>query len=569
MSHKSQWNAHAKCPNSIFSPGIQVAEARFKFNYQAHALAMKSNPNHLAVLLWLVLITAVYLPSAFAAPGDVNVGFNPNVNGEVLSVAVQPDGKIIVGGTFTTVGGLTRNRLARLNADGSLDFGFNPNVSSTVNCTAIQPDGKILVGGNYTSIGGTTRRNIARLHSDGTLDIAFNPNADSIVNSIAVQQDSKIVIAGWFNNVGGVTRNECARLNADGTVDPAFNPDANQAIFACVTQADGKTLIGGQFSTLGGISRNGMGRYNTDGTVDSTFNRTTTGYVDCIAVQPDGKIIIGVGINGYVFRLNANGSADSSFLGNANGSVSSAVIQSDGKIVIGGQFTIVGGVARNRIARLNANGTLDTSFNPNANSNSRCIAIQPDGKILVGGVFTSVGGVVNNYLVRIDNDAVSQSLTATSASRIEWLRSGSSPETLQVDFATSINAGVSWSSLGSATRISGGWELTGLSLPTSGLIRAQGYISGGYHGGSEGLLETVGAFPSAPEIEIEQPISTNLLNGGNRSLGVAPVGGSISSTFGSSGKLSHKSWSVGCIEGSRPCLPTGKRVAKCWPAHET
>ncbi|MEG0923252.1 MAG: delta-60 repeat domain-containing protein, partial [Comamonas sp.] len=72
-------------------------------------------------------------------------GFNPDANGTVNSVAVQPDGKVLVGGAFTQVGGQTRNRLARLNADGSLDASFNPDANGTVNSVAVQPDGKVLV----------------------------------------------------------------------------------------------------------------------------------------------------------------------------------------------------------------------------------------------------------------------------------------------------------------------------------------------------------------------------------------------------------------------------------------
>ncbi len=97
----------------------------------------------------------------------------------VYSVAVQADGKILLGGDFTTVGGTPRNHIARLNADGTLDTGFNPNANGDVYSVAVQADGKILLGGNFTTVGGTARNHIARLNADGTLDTGFNPNANS------------------------------------------------------------------------------------------------------------------------------------------------------------------------------------------------------------------------------------------------------------------------------------------------------------------------------------------------------------------------------------------------------
>ena len=116
---------------------------------------------------------------------------------------MQADGKILIGGGFTTIGGVTRNRIARLNADGTLDTGFNPNAERGVYSIAVQADGKILIGGFFTTVGGVTRNRIARLNADGTLDTTFNPNANSYVNSIAMQADGKILIGGDFTTIGG------------------------------------------------------------------------------------------------------------------------------------------------------------------------------------------------------------------------------------------------------------------------------------------------------------------------------------------------------------------------------
>src|SRR5207244_2155936 len=118
-------------------------------------------------------------------------GFDPNANLPVLTVVVQPDGNILLGGSFTTLspnGGaaVTRNHIARLNPDGTLDTNFNPNANDRVNAIVVQPDGKILVGGRFNqslstpTIGGQTRNRIARLDATTGAADSFNPNASGL-----------------------------------------------------------------------------------------------------------------------------------------------------------------------------------------------------------------------------------------------------------------------------------------------------------------------------------------------------------------------------------------------------
>src|SRR5438132_1051102 len=145
-------------------------------------------------------------------------GFDPNANNAIRVVVVQPDGKILLGGDFTTLspnGGVTvtRNRIARLNPDGTLDTAFNPNASGSVDAITLAADGKILVGGAFISIGGQTRMRIARLDAATGAPDSFNPNANGLVLSVAVQADGKILAAGNFTSVGGQTRNFIARLD--------------------------------------------------------------------------------------------------------------------------------------------------------------------------------------------------------------------------------------------------------------------------------------------------------------------------------------------------------------------
>ena len=131
----------------------------------------------------------------------------------MYALALQADGKLLLGGFFTTIGVTPRNRIARLNPDGSLDTAFNPNANNNVNTLALQADGKLVLGGVFTTIGGTPRDDIARLNADGSLDTAFDPNANGGVYALALQADGKLVLGGGFTAIGGTTRNYIARLS--------------------------------------------------------------------------------------------------------------------------------------------------------------------------------------------------------------------------------------------------------------------------------------------------------------------------------------------------------------------
>ena len=111
------------------------------------------------------------------------------------------------------VNGEPRNRIARLNPDGGLDLAFNPDTDGSVYSMALQTDGKILIGGDFTTVGGVARKNIARLHPNGTLDTGFDPNANSSVTSIVVQPDGRILAGGNFTTIAGESINRIARLN--------------------------------------------------------------------------------------------------------------------------------------------------------------------------------------------------------------------------------------------------------------------------------------------------------------------------------------------------------------------
>jgi hypothetical protein len=173
-------------------------------------------------------------------------------------------------GQFTSIGGATRNYIARLNATTGLvdpaDL-FDPNAKVDVISIAVQADGKILAGGAFTSIGGQTRNRIARLDATTGLADPFNPTANDFVLTLALQADSRILAGGAFTTIGGQMRNRIARLDATtGLVDPLdpFNPNADGSVATIAVQSDGKILVGGSFANIGGQARSLFARLTND-----------------------------------------------------------------------------------------------------------------------------------------------------------------------------------------------------------------------------------------------------------------------------------------------------------------
>ena len=386
------------------------------------------------------------------ADGTRDTSFNAGgagANGLVAAVALQANGRILIGGQFTSYNGdaAASDRIMRLNADGTRDTSFNAGgtgASGTVRAVTAQPGGKILIGGNFNTYNNDAGASdgIMRLNSDGTRDASFNVGGtgadssvfeDSSVSAVALQSDGKILIGGNFNtyNNDAGASDGIMRLNSDGTRDTLFTVSgtgANSVVFAVAVQTDGKILIGGDFTAYNDDSAasDRIMRLNSDGTRDASFNPGGTGaniIVHSVAVQSDGKILIGGEFTSYnndaaasdgIMRLNANGTRDTSFNvggAGANGTVLAVAVQSDGKIIVGGGFSAYNGdfAASDHIMRLNSNGTRDTSFNVSgtgANAFVDAVALQTDGKILIGGLFTAYNGdaAASDFIMRLNSD---------------------------------------------------------------------------------------------------------------------------------------------------------------------
>ncbi|WP_175455537.1 T9SS type A sorting domain-containing protein [Winogradskyella thalassocola] len=349
-----------------------------------------------------------------------NVGTGVN-NGGIHVVAIQADGKVIIGGWFSSINGILVNRIARLNTDGSLDTTFNvgTGANSEIEEITIQADGKIIIGGSFTSYNGISINRIARLNTDGSLDTTFNvgTGVNNSVRSIAIQADGKVIIGGFFTSYNDISSNYFVRINADGSLDTSFNigTGLNDGISEIVFQDNGKVIIGGYFTNYNGISVNRIARLNTDGSLDTIFNigSGVNASVNSIIMQDDGNIFIngyftnynGVSVNNFI-RLNTDGSLDSSF--NASNEVisgeASIAIQNDGKVIFGG-YVVASSFSR-YLTRLNTDGNLDVSFNVGYGANSFIsdIAIEEDGKVIISGAFTNYNNMTSNNIARLNTD---------------------------------------------------------------------------------------------------------------------------------------------------------------------
>ncbi|MEM7194419.1 MAG: hypothetical protein AAF402_05680 [Pseudomonadota bacterium] len=349
------------------------------------------------------------------------------LNTDILAIAEDSRGRILIGGRFITVTGQSQPFLARLDRSGNLDPDFDPAFNGEVEELTILPNGKIYAGGNFTQVNGENHQRIVRLNPDGTTDSGFNGVANGFVSELIVLDDGRVLIAGGFNLYNGTAAGRVAKLLPNGDLDPAWtDPEVNSSIVSMAVTADGNIIIGGLFSFVGAESRTRLALLNTNGLLDPNFTPAADSTVEDIAVLPDGDILISGNfddINGVaqesLAKLNADGSLDQTYAPTFNTRARRILLQPDGKLLVGTPTNgTVNGELSGGVARLLPDGSLDESFDAYPDNliappfgRLFALAFQQDGKLLVGGTFSEFAGVDRSYIVRLETGLPSFSQT--------------------------------------------------------------------------------------------------------------------------------------------------------------
>ncbi|TAE11867.1 MAG: choice-of-anchor D domain-containing protein [Bacteroidetes bacterium] len=381
---------------------------------------------------------------------SLDMTWNPDANSNIYSVALSGT-DLYVGGLFTTIGGQTRNRIAKLSTTtGLADATWNPNANGNID--ALAPSGTDLyVGGSFTSIGGQTRNNIAKLSTTtGLADATWNPGAGSTVKTFALS-GTDLYVGGFFFSIGGQTRNGIAKLSTTtGLVDATWNPDANSYVNT-ITLSGTDLYAGGNFTSIGGQARNRIAKLSTTtGLADATWNPDANGLVNALAssgtdlyVGGDFRTIGGQTRNRIAKLSTTTGLADATWNPDANNSVYTCTL-SGTDLYVGGNFNAIGGIKRNRIARIQkSNMELDMTWNPDANDQVFAVALSGTD-LYVGGNFTSVGGQTRNRIAKLS--------TTTGLADATWNPNANGLVRIFTLSGTDLYAGGDFTTIGGQTR---------------------------------------------------------------------------------------------------------------------
>jgi ligand-binding sensor domain-containing protein len=321
----------------------------------------------------------------------VLMGFNPNMNGYVRTLALNVSGQMFVGGNFTTIGPVsTRNHLAKLNAAGLL-ASFNPNMNKSVRALVRDTSGNIYAGGEFVTVGGATRARVAKFNQNDVLT-SFNPDIGYDVNALALDANGNLYVGGDFTSIGGVTRNRVAKFDHTGILT-SFNPDFNYEVHALAVDANGNLYVGGSFSSVGGsITRNKLAKFDSAGVLTS-FNPNLNSIVYDLALDANGNLYVGGNFNtvggtvtrNYLAKFDAAGNL-TGFNPNFNSIIRTLAVDANGNLYAGGYFTTVDNVSRLRLAKFDSTGSL-TNFSPNMANCVVELAVDPSGNLHAGGCF--------------------------------------------------------------------------------------------------------------------------------------------------------------------------------------
>ena len=384
-------------------------------------------------------------------------GYGPNA--AVRSLAVEPDGRLLIAGEFTSVNGVPRNHVARLMPDGSVDLSFDPGdgASGPLYSVARQSDGLILVGGQFTDFDGNAYSGYARLFPDGSVDTALDVRMGAAAQPV-VRAVAGIAAIPAAQAVVGVMD---AYMFPGGTNTPAQMPSVGETnillsftagvLHLGVTNFPTYTQLGPVVIPLAspvevyyGTTLLFSNNLSGSNALDLAFNGAASNLLVRInrgltngpvwiagwTVDPGANLVdvpsktliageftkVGPNERRRIALLSGDSLLDGAFypfggfhtVVNALGLyTNSAQPQLLGRVLAGGDFSVlVGGTPLGNYARLNVDGTLDQSFYMGAGADKavRAVIVQPDGKALIAGAFTTVDLLQHRYVARLGLD---------------------------------------------------------------------------------------------------------------------------------------------------------------------
>ena len=382
----------------------------------------------------LVLFAGLVLPATVQAQ-YVDTTFQPGTganNYGIYDVAEETSGKLIIVGPFTAFNGVTKSGIARLNVDGSLDPTFkatlagDKNTKGTIrgNAVAIQNDGRAVVGGYFARVNGIARQNIARLNSNGTLDASFTASVGGgIPYLLKLQADGKLFIAGNFQLVNGVVHRGYARLGPDGSLDPEFVgglSTSNEYVNAVAFLPSGRILVAGFFNTPQGM-RNTVMRLNPDGTKDDGFYFASDpdlwpiGHLALLPFVPsdpnaseDEKLKILIAVDqASIMQLSPSGTYESPVAESEVYGVGPMVTADDGSILAFGSSLISSNPMIRTLVRILPGGTVDSTIWPiSTRAGTYCLTPTGSG-LVVAGEFSMINGEASASIARLTGAVLS------------------------------------------------------------------------------------------------------------------------------------------------------------------
>jgi uncharacterized delta-60 repeat protein len=372
----------------------------------------------------LACLTASLIQCLAQTTGDHDATFSVDA-GNYKQMSILPNGKILILGSFSRIGGASLNGIARLDSSGFVDLGFDPGEAPAtgtrqfLNGFVMQSNGRILVFGDFATFGAEVRHRIVRLQSTGAVDSTFNPPLDSLaykaggIDHVSLSHDQGTVYVAGLLPQSTYGNALLARLKSDGTLDSTFAAtealrDLGQIGALCVDNS-GNVVVAGRNPTLKLWE---LRRIQPDGSRDSTLKASylddASEAVRVLFVQPDDRILVGGAFSSfnnspskYLVRLTANGSVDRTLnLGKGfdghyvfGQGVFSLSVQSDHRILVGGGYDNFDSASVKPLLRLFEDGRLDSSFHPQlASSFAPVVSVEADAEGRVISVQASSGG---------------------------------------------------------------------------------------------------------------------------------------------------------------------------------